>query len=90
MQRCFHPQNYKITWVHKLETEFCLQNGKMQSPKKDQKLAKPHVFFECGDCGFSAYYAAHNAPHWFPAKMAAVGTGFPNEGETEIAQSKTA
>lgn len=85
MNRCFHPKNYSIDWTHEVRSQFSLQNGRIQAPKETRELAKRHVRFECHDCGFMAYYAAHNAPHWFPAKMAAVGTGFPcEEQEAEL------
>lgn len=87
MSRCFHPKNYSITWCHQLHTEFRLQNGDIQIPQEDKTLAKPHVRFECHDCGFMAYYAAHNAPHWFAAKMAAVGTGFSPKEDSQMSRT---
>lgn len=86
MERCFHPENYSITWVHQVQTQFSLRGGTAQSPLSTHNQTKPHVRFECGDCGFMAYYAAHNAPHWFPAKMEAVGTTFENQEQKDLSR----
>ncbi len=89
-KRCFHPANFKITWVTQVQTDFVVENGQVKAPESRDQCHKPHVKFECGDCGFTAYYSAHRAPHWFRSKLEAAGTSFPGEiccpeGETQSA-----
>ncbi|QTD50525.1 hypothetical protein [Sulfidibacter corallicola] len=60
------------------------------SPKCCDHKPKPHVKFECFDCGFTAYYSPNRAPHWFRAKLEAAGTHFPQERQDVMEQVITA
>ena len=87
MSRCFHPENFTITWVHQAKTEFHFVGGKAAQPNTASQGSKPHLRFHCRDCSFTAYYAPHNAPHWFSGKLADAGVHFPGVEHFLLKQS---
>lgn len=90
-QPCHHKNDYTITWDYRMKTDFKVVNGVPQAPENRDYRPQPHLRFECGECGYKAFYGPHCAPKWFHEKLSQANCGFPQHHqphehvETQIA-----